>query len=69
VLALELLLEAGDLLILGVGVVASPFVADGEGSLGVVEELLLPVCRRGWTGMPCFSQTSENRDFFRESAV
>jgi hypothetical protein len=42
VLAEELGLEFGDLLLLGVGVVLAAFVVDGEGGLSVLEEGLLP---------------------------
>ena len=64
-LALEFVLEGGDLLLLGVGVVASAFVADGEGSLGVVEELLLPVVEEG-DGDVVFFTDIGNRDFFEK---
>jgi hypothetical protein len=42
VLALQLGLQVGDLLVLGVGVGLAAFVVAGEGGLAVLEEELLP---------------------------
>ena len=41
-LALEFLLEGGDLFVLGVGIGLAAFIVAGEGGGAVVEELLLP---------------------------
>ena len=65
VFALELGLQVGDLLVLGIGAALAAFVVGGEGGGAVLEELLLPVVEEGNGDAVSFADVGD-RDFVEE---